>query len=225
MRYCFLSVIPVRREPRDPSEIVTQMVYGETCEIITELGDEHSFVQIKMTKDGYEGWVDHKQIKNIDAADKKQFVLSKGQRIGSIYLPLAAEVLDDYVHKGVLIKSDIVPFAQKYLNTPYLWGGTSDFGIDCSGFVQQVFKVCGVTLPRDAYQQYGIGAEISYNELQEGDLVYFGKERVTHVGIIVSPNEIIHAHGFVRVSPIDEKGILLDDKSGYSHHWIGAKRV
>ncbi len=225
MKYCFLSVIPVRREPRDPAEIITQMVYGETCEIITELGKEHNFVQIKMTKDGYEGWVDHKQLKGIEVNEVKQYVLSKGQRIGSVSLPLAAEVSDKYVQKGVLSKVDIVPFAQKYLNVPYLWGGTSDFGIDCSGFVQQVFKVCGVTLPRDAYQQYEVGEEVACSDLFAGDLVYFGKEHVTHVGIMISSTEIIHAHGFVRISSIDEQGILLDDNCGYSHNWIGAKRV
>ena len=225
MKYCFLSVIPVRREPKDTAEIITQMVYGETCEIITQLGNEHNFVQIKMTKDGYEGWVDHKQLKEIEDSEEKEYVLSKGQRIGSVSLPLAAEVSDKYVQKGILSKDDVIPFSQKYLNSPYLWGGTSDFGIDCSGFVQQVYKVCGVTMPRDAYQQFEVGEEVFFADLQAGDLVYFGKDRVTHVGIMVSTNEIIHAHGFVRISPIDEKGILLDDKSGYSHHWIGAKRV
>ncbi len=225
MKYCFLSVIPVRKEPRDPAEIITQMVYGETCEIINESVDEHNFVQIKMTKDGYEGWVDHKQLEDYEGGLEIQYVLSKGQRLGSVSLPLAAEVSDKYVQKGVLSKEDVVPFAQKYLNTPYLWGGTSDFGIDCSGFVQQVFKVCGVPLPRDAYQQYEVGQEVSFVDLVAGDLVYFGKGSVTHVGIMISSTEIIHAHGFVRVSPVDKKGILLDDKSGYSHFWIGARRV
>ena len=225
MKYCFLSVIPVRKEPRDSAEIITQMVYGETCEIINESVDEHNFVQIKMTKDGYEGWVDHKQLQDYEGHQAIQYVLSKGQRLGSVSLPLAAEVSDKYVQKGILSKDDVVSFSQKYLNTPYLWGGTSDFGIDCSGFVQQVFKVCGVPLPRDAYQQYEVGQEVGFVDLVAGDLVYFGKGSVTHVGIMISSTEIIHAHGFVRVSSLDKKGILLDDKSGYSHFWIGARRV
>ena len=164
-------------------------------------------------------------MKNIEISEKKEYVLSKGQRLGSVSLPLAAEVSDKYVQKGILTKTDIVSFAQKYLNTPYLWGGTSDFGIDCSGFVQQVFKVCGLNMPRDAYQQYEIGVAITFDDLQAGDLVYFGKDRVTHVGIMISSKEIIHAHGYVRVSFIDCAGILLDDQSNHSHKWIGAKRV
>src|SRR5690606_6495591 len=121
---------------------------------------------------------------------------------------------------GKLEKSVIPTLALMYLNTPYLWGGKSVFGIDCSGMVQQIYKFCGVKLPRDAYQQAEIGEALSFiEEAEPGDLAFFDNSegKIIHTGIILEGNKIIHAHGKVRIDPIDITGIFNTDSQTYSH--------
>ena len=236
---CLLTVIPVRREPNDRSEIITQLLFGETCVLIEE-DKTSSFIKIKADFDGYEGWVDKKQL--IENEQYPQVELKYSLDVLNTILhednfkiaPLGAVVNTDYLDKrkisfigenGISSKKELLPTALKYLNTPYLWGGKSQFGIDCSGFVQQVFKICNINLPRDAYQQADIGEKINFDNLELGDLAYFGKNRITHVGIILENKTIIHAHGFVRISRYDENGIVTDDLKSYSHQAQTYSRV
>ena len=127
-----------------------------------------------------------------------------------------------------------------YLNTPYLWGGRSPFGIDCSGFTQMVFKINGIKLQRDAWQQAEKGKALSFlEEAKTGDLAFFDNEdgKIVHVGIITSPPTplpvgegrrgevgIIHASGKVRIDKLDHQGIYNEDMKKYTHRLRVVKR-
>ena len=118
--------------------------------------------------------------------------------------------------------------AMMYINAPYLWGGRSPFGIDCSGFTQLVYKIAGKKLPRDAYQQAEIGQTLSFvEEAQSGDLAFFDNEEgsIVHVGILLQDNEIIHASGKVRIDKIDHQGIFNVDTKRYSHKLRLIKKI
>ncbi|HYO21672.1 MAG TPA: C40 family peptidase [Flavisolibacter sp.] len=116
---------------------------------------------------------------------------------------------------------------QPFINTPYLWGGRSVFGIDCSGFAQQVFKLFGVKLLRDACLQAGQGAAVkSLDEAKPGDLAFFQNEkgRVTHVGIVLNDKRIVHASGKVRIDSIDADGILNSENGKRTHKMHSIRR-
>ena len=117
--------------------------------------------------------------------------------------------------------------ARLYLNTPYLWGGRTPFGIDCSGFVQMVYRFAGIQLPRDASLQVKGGVSLGFiDEAQPGDLAFFESEEgaIVHVGILTGNRRIIHASGTVRVDPIDHHGIFNMQANGYSHRLRIVKR-
>jgi len=117
---------------------------------------------------------------------------------------------------------------KSYMNAPYLWGGKTPFGIDCSGFAQQIFKLCGYKLKRDAHQQYLQGSVVkNFEEAQPGDLAFFENEKnmITHVGILIEDQYIIHASGYVRKDKLDEKGIMNEESSTYTHKLVGFKRI
>jgi cell wall-associated NlpC family hydrolase len=123
---------------------------------------------------------------------------------------------------------NIAVAATSFLNTPYLWGGRTHFGIDCSGFTQAVFKLQGINLLRDASQQVDQGYAI--NLLQEtklGDLAFFENQEgnIVHVGILLNNEKIIHASGRVKIDFIDEKGIFSEELKRYTHKLKAIKRM
>lgn len=123
---------------------------------------------------------------------------------------------------------EILNTAFLFLNAPYLWGGKSPFGVDCSGFVQTVYKLNGYKFPRDAYQQVELGQALSFvEEAQAGDLAYFDNEegKIIHVGILLNHEQIIHASGSVRIDKFDHYGIFNTDTKKYSHTLRVIKRV
>jgi hypothetical protein len=124
--------------------------------------------------------------------------------------------------------NDILDIAYRYMNAPYLWGGRTIFGIDCSGFTQIVYKICGIKILRDAYQQFSQGYFISnFSEIKSGDLAFFGQSisKITHVGILINQNSIIHASGSVRIDKWDEIGIFNAELNKYTHKLVGIKRI
>lgn len=254
---CLLSHIPGRKKPADSSEMITQLIFGDTYEVLEET---EKWLYVKQTLDGYESWICIKQFYEISDATYQKInqadafyvnelitvITNKvsGETFPVVYgsrLPLwdmEDELLqvenitfsyDAGYQKGFMYgKNAIVQNASMFLNAPYLWGGKSPFGIDCSGFVQMVFKLHGIMLPRDAYQQAEIGTTLSFvEEAEAGDLAFFDNEdgKIIHVGIVIGPGKIIHASGKVRVDLMDHYGIFNEESGNYSHKLRILKRV
>lgn len=245
---CNLSVTPLRASASDESEIQSQLLFGD---YVTILEKGAPWIRVKNHTDGYEGWMDFKQLVYIDENEFKkgtsvvhpvltQGVLPLEGPNGDINVMLGSSLpfLDNgritlghetYDARAVIdtTRRSIVDYFKMYLNTPYLWGGKSIFGIDCSGIVQNCFKAIGIDLPRDASKQVFIGKDVKWEDRQIGDLVYFvsSNGKVTHVGLLVEMDQIIHAHGRVRQDKIDEKGIWNNDLDWYSHLFHSVKRV
>lgn len=132
------------------------------------------------------------------------------------------------IEKSSDLRTYALAIAQSYIHAPYLWGGKSIFGIDCSGLVQVVMSICGKRISRDASQQVNEGSQVPFlAEAQAGDLAFFDNHegRIVHVGILLDSTKIIHASGEVKINTIDSQGIQSDDLSEYSHQLRVIKRV
>ena len=244
---CHLSIIPVRREASDKSEQVTQLLYGDHFKVLS--AKNKSWVRIQIAYDGYEGWIDKKQFRQINkkefdaismdepiyAWDLIEFISSPQEQLSPITLGsvLNGLTLTGHSHDGNVIsgkqdKSHLIETAYMYLNTPYLWGGKSPFGMDCSGFTQMVYKINGYALQRDASQQATQGEVLSFIEESEpGDLAFFDNDEgeIVHVGIILKDNHIIHAHGKVRIDRLDQSGIYNADRREHTHKLRVIKKI
>ena len=238
-----LSIVPMRNEAADQSEMVNQVIFGEHFKVL-EIRKKWS--KIRLAHDSYEGWICNKQWIEIEEDIYKQLdkevatittdildIITKNHHqpivIGSI-LPsyksghalINNEMyqFDGLTTPGFIKKDKLVENALMYLNAPYLWGGRSPLGIDCSGFTQMVYRLQGVDLPRDAYQQAEVGTTLSFVEESEpGDLAFFDNTegKITHVGIILEDNHIIHASGKVRIDRIDQQGIFNTEIGNHTH--------
>jgi hypothetical protein len=248
---CVSSVIPIRREANDRSEMISQMLFGETFQVLEET---IKWTFVKNTFDGYTGWVDNKEItflsednyndinKNSFLITNKLFTQIKNQRNEILILPAGStlpnfnqetrkfnilnnqyELLEEYSSD-----IDIDHVCRQFLNAPYLWGGKNPFGIDCSGFIQVITKIFGKQIPRDANQQVNSGENINFiSDAVPGDFAFFDDQEgnIIHVGIILKNNEIIHASGKVRIDKIDQQGINNLDLKKYTHKLRVIKRV
>lgn len=243
---CNLSIVPLRVEPSDTSELVTQVLYGEHFKVLEQ---RKLWSKIRIAFDGYEGWIDNKQYKEITAeeyqvienapfklsSDLLEFVHDENDLL--ITVPLGASLqnlsLLNHTHDGAVTsdtkpKENLIETALLYLNAPYLWGGKTPFGIDCSGFTQMVYKLNGYKLLRDASQQATQGEALSFIEESEpGDLAFFdnAEGNIIHVGIIMKDNYIIHAHGKVRIDRLDHSGIYNQDKRMHTHKLRVIKKI
>ena len=252
---CTLASVPLRAEPSHRSEMISQLLFGELCAI---LGQEGSWLHVMCDFDSYKGWIDIKQCRPVSDAfaeayqsqrspvcyDLVQVAFNESRKIaipivlGST-LPLLHDGRfkiddDEYTYDGEgyeapnATRGMICKTAMLYLNSPYLWGGRSPFGIDCSGYTQMVFMLNRMILPRDAHQQVLLGDEVAFvSEAQAGDLAFFQNDNgdVTHTGILLSNTEIIHASGRVRIDSIDHHGIFNKDLNRYTHTLIVIKRM
>lgn len=222
---CTVSVAAIRAEQSHQSEMTSQLLYGETVDILEGRG---KFVKVRMHFDGYEGWIDAQQIVEIsnDYFDQRKtdLVLNPIQMYktsqGAILLSVGSEVNSENVNPTFLNAETISQTAQQFLNVPYLWSGRSFFGIDCSGFVQLIYKVHGISLPREVQQQSEIGEVLSFvEESKPGDLAFFENEegKICHVGMMLTDQEIIHASGKVRIDWIDSTGIFNKELNKHTH--------
>jgi cell wall-associated NlpC family hydrolase len=135
---------------------------------------------------------------------------------------------DEIIQQPADFESSIAEYAKFFLNAPYLWGGKTLFGIDCSGFTQVVFKMLGKNLKRDAWQQAEQGEIVNFlQEAKAGDLAFFdnAEGHVIHVGIMLNEQQIIHASGRVKIDPIDGQGIYSLDLKKHTHKLRIIKRV
>jgi hypothetical protein len=125
-------------------------------------------------------------------------------------------------------KQTLIDDAMLYINAPYLWGGRTPFGIDCSGLTQMVYKLKKIKLLRDAAQQAAHGEPLNFlSESEPGDLAFFDDEEgnITHVGLMMDRSRIIHASGKVRIDIIDHEGIFNEDEKRYTHKLRVIKRI
>lgn len=248
---CNLAIIPLRAETSDRSEIVSQVLFGEHFEILETY---NQWSKIRLQYDDYEGWVDSKQYQIISEKSFKE--LSKDAIIlnsdlveyvsnpTNVLLPIPLGASLSFLHhsdinienyefegmraNGVKPKSDLISCAFMYLNAPYLWGGKTPFGIDCSGLTQMVYKLNGYKLLRDASQQASQGEALSFIEESEpGDLAFFDNEegKIIHVGIIMENNYIIHASGKVRIDRLDHLGIYNAEQNRHTHRLRVIKKI
>ncbi len=248
---CTVAAAAIRKEPSHRSEMTSQLLFGETAELLEE---KEEWRKIKCTYDGYEGWLTYHLIENID----EKFVASTSPFVSTgllnpatlpdqlVNLPMGSSLTgfdeetrllwdDKHKYHGTY-RNTAVPGTddllwhtiQPWMNAPYLWGGRTFMGVDCSGFVQTVFKVLGVPLQRDAYQQAAQGLPVENVELAiTGDVAFFNNEngRITHVGIVLNGDKIIHASGKVRVDTLTEKGIFVKETGEQSHQLHSIRRM
>lgn len=241
---------PVRASASDTAEMVTQLLFGETLEILEQ---SQQWIRIRCQHDNYEGWMDSKQAAICDLKTlqiwrkfatyrqlENSLVLSSEEGLCTIY---KGSLIPQDFHNGFLLGDQnyrpvtkefalsrnlsIIEHAQGYLNTPYLWGGRSFTGLDCSGFTQMVYAFVGKLLPRDASQQVMLGKSVDFKEVQAGDLAFFKNEagRIIHVGILTGQGTILHAHGKVTEDFIMIDGIYKKNNLSKSHDLDCIKRL
>ena len=266
------TVTPVRIEPSEGSEQLTQLLFGEVCQVLERLP---RWTKIRSTVDGQTGWVDFKMVTSIgdeakgdeakgigvvavpiavatDMETGEELMLTLGTRLpnyahgtfevlGKKYLidPTCVSHLEDALQTighpaGYRLEGkgeEVCTIAQTLLNAPYLWGGKNAMGIDCSGFTQVVYSVFGVNLLRNAREQITQGTPVaSLAEAQVGDLAFFDHAdrdpkatNISHVGLLLDKQTIIHCSGCVHVDYIDDMGIHLPDGE-LTHHLVQIKR-
>lgn len=235
---CHLGLVPLRKENAHQSEQTSQVLYGEIFKIIDERKD---WFKVRLQWDQYEGWITKNQTIQITKEHYKSIaqhpLITSHNLIDFIHLPnneifpiplgsdlRALSLLNHTLeNKGVPLKktkADLLQTAYQYLHAPYLWGGKTPMGVDCSGFTQMVYKIHGIPLQRDAYQQAEQGTTLSFIEESEpGDLAFFDNQegKIIHVGILLQDHFIIHAHGKVRIDRIDQTGIFNKELNTHSH--------
>jgi hypothetical protein len=244
---CPLSVIPIRSSAADSAEMVSQILYGEHFKILEQ---RKFWSRIRLAFDAIEGWVQNNQIHWIEqkdyeviqnfknpeyAADLISFVSTNA----AVLIPI---IMGSSVHntlvlpnifEGIAInsikeKSTLIKTALLYLNAPFLKGGRTPFGIDCSGFTQMIYKINGYKLKRNAAEQSAQGVALSFiEESESGDLAFFDNTEgiIDHVGIIMNDNYIIHGHGKVRIDRIDHTGIFNNETRSYTHSLRVIKKI
>jgi len=251
-----LSLVPLRAEDNECSEMTSQLLFGETVEILER---KERWLHVRNLSDSYCGWADIKMISPLSENEYENLSNIENFRIlkpvsfcrnltlETTFLLPGGSILRNYengnftdgtfqyaIHPSDAAKpqpltgENIVSLARQYHFSPYLWGGKSALGIDCSGLVQIVFSLCGVLLPRNAFQQAENGEKInSLTQAEAGDLAFFANSdhHIVHVGILMNSQQIIHASGWVKIENIDENGIISEQTGNYSHTLHSIKRI
>lgn len=222
-----LSIIPIRAEARHSSEMVSQLLYNETYTILEE---QEEWLYIECLHDGYKGWMAANQVSYIS----QEIFDTPFKR----YNPELTE-WDQQLELNLFMGSpfyDIAPTlvpsiericnaAQQFVNSPYLWGGRTAAGVDCSGLMQIAFRMGNVLLPRDASEQATLGKIVAWGKQKRGDLAFFKnkEDKITHVGLFLSPDLLLHASAWVRIDAITKTGVF--HKNTETHQLAFIKRL
>lgn len=259
--FSFQSLVPVRAEPDDRAEMVTQLLFGDLVGVLEE---QAQWRRVQNASDGYEGWIDEKMIFPLatgflENTSHWEMVLSESVRMlakqhgtgfpahllpgskvpvpkglgerehirlefGPLELVVPRSNLQPILREG---RGGVLRMSELYLFSPYLWGGKSPWGIDCSGLTQMAYALCGVAIPRDASQQVSAGRTIDFAAQEPGDLAFFrnAKGRIHHVGLVLEGGEIRHAHGNVHDDWLTEKGIVNKSSKILSHELFSIVRI
>lgn len=240
MKYCLAqSWAPLRKEPSAVSEMVTSILFGETC-LVTDAVDD--WFKVKLDFDQYEGWIPKYYLVEDNFGNNKpvnlfldayylgtttgaKILLSPGCTLLSENIEIEGETYHLVKDLNNQLPANFENLAKAFLGSPYLWGGRSIWGADCSGFCQVVFKMLNIILPRDAKDQFLLGNKIDFEQQQTGDLAFFESNgKITHVGMVLEGSKIIHAHGKVRMDTLTESGIINSNTGLQTHKLAGIKR-
>jgi gamma-D-glutamyl-L-lysine dipeptidyl-peptidase len=251
---CQVSLAPLRAQPNERSEMLSQVLFGETLEC-TDTRD--NFCHVTCSWDGMSGWIDGKQLKRLTPQEYDDYRLEQSLSLSLVEGLMAADHFVPLTLGAVLPQYDglrcrlgdqtfqfsgpvvtpgqapqdgdwIIKIARRYLHAPYLWGGRSPFGIDAAGLAQMVYKIAGIRLLREARMQVTQGRNVDFTEqCQAGDLAFFdnGKGDINHVGIVLPECNVIHASGKVRIDKLDHFGIFNRDANRYTHQLRIVKRL
>jgi len=246
---CTNVLIPLRAAPSHRAEMVSQLLFGERFSIIESSG---TWLRIETLFDTYTGWIDSAQYGYTGwneefpgiitgrelicfREDGSQMTLVPGSELFGLSDDFSAFTAggSDYrlkdAHASALTPHvSLSDTAVQFLNAPYLWGGRTPMGIDCSGLVQIAFKIHGIALPRDASQQAQKGTTVDFiSDAKPGDVLFFSADTdsISHTGILLAKEMIIHAAGRVRHDRVDHQGIWRDEAGRYTHRLRLIKRI